>query len=559
MVYIKFAFVKLIIKSILPACLIILSSVEGGLAKQKYAIQIAASKTRQNIQYLAEKYNITDSIFVIESDSWNRYLIGSFDDIVSASEYANELSQKTKLKNVFVQEIDIAEEQINKIQETDSSIHLYNSSNTSIETDSVQDLSNPFVNNNSADSNIKVEFGLNNKSKSNNLLYSLFNKSKVTSAKNSLINYGNDHLPQEIRGFYISIIEKSFQFPIIFVFCVFILLFILNIISVFLILNYTIRKKNHRERYVNLYTKIYEETLLSYIFGELNWARTIVKLKRKDRKVNREILISILLNFQENLRGVVDKFIPEIYIKLNLQKDSFKAANSNFNYRKVQGIRELTYLYSDGALGTISNLINDSNDIVRAEAQTAFIRLNPDEPFQFFQKLTRPFTRWTQLSAFNLMRIHQLPVPAFADFLDSKHTNIQNFCLRMIIYFQQLENVAEVMKMLESKNDQTRFLAYMAINDLRLQEGKDILINKFANETDKNKLEIIKAFRNIGNLEDFDFLVSVIKTEAVSLKVEACRSMYFMNNEVREKLMQIKHEEIPEIELYIAHVTDSRN
>jgi hypothetical protein len=129
----------------------------------------------------------------------------------------------------------------------------------------------------------------------------------------------------------------------------------------------------------------------------------------------------------------------------------------------------------------------------------------------------------------------------------------------MIIYFQQLENVGKILKMLENKDEQIRFLSYKAINDLRLFEGKELIKNKFPKETNKNKLEIIEALRNTGDLEDFDFLTRIIESEKVSFKIEACRSMYFMNNEGRERLLKLKNESIPEIELYLAHVTDQRN
>ena len=558
MVYVKFAFVKLMNNSIFLICLILLSSVESGLANQKYGIQIAASKTQQNIQHLAKKYDITDSIYILSSDRWNRYLIGSFDDFKAAEDYKNELVQKTKLKNAFIQVVDFEADLFYETVRIDSSHQSNDTENKSYKADSIQEISKTIAVKSQADSIVK-EVKSDNFGIGNYILHSLINENKISAFRNSLIDYGNDHLPMELRSFYIQVIEKSFRYPIVFLFIAFIIFFILNVISVILILNYTIRIKNHRKRYISIYAKIYEQTLLSYLFGEINWERAIIKLKRKDRKVNRKILISILLNFQENLRGEVDKFIPEIYNKLNLKKDSLKLTNSYFNYKKVQGIRELTYLYPTGAAGIVSELINDSNDNVRAEAQTAFIRLNPDDPFKFFQNLTKPFTRWTQLSAFNLIRIYQLPIPSFADFLDSKHADIQCFSLRMIIYFQQLENVGKILKMLENKDEQIRFLSYKAINDLRLFEGKELIKNKFPKETNKNKLEIIEALRNTGDLEDFDFLTRIIESEKVSFKIEACRSMYFMNNEGRERLLKLKNESIPEIELYIAHVTDQRN
>lgn len=196
--------------------------------------------------------------------------------------------------------------------------------------------------------------------------------------------------------------------------------------------------------------------------------------------------------------------------------------------------------------------------MVRAEAQIAYIRLNESHPFQFLRSLTKPLTRWTQLSAFYMLRLYQLPVPSFADYLYSKHPTVRNFCLQMITYFQQLENVSEIFSMMNSEEERTRFLSYKAINDLRIYEGRIPIRKNFRNETYKNKLEILKALRNIGTEDDFQFLEIIIKSDSVSLKTEACRSMYFMNSEGRERLINLS-EFHPEIEQFIAHITDPRN
>jgi hypothetical protein len=298
---------------------------------------------------------------------------------------------------------------------------------------------------------------------------------------------------------------------------------------------------------------------MSYLFGEIDWQTACVKLKRIEKKENRKLLVSILLNFKENFKGDMEKFIPEIFINLGLQNDSLKAANSSHTYRKVQGIIELTHLYPQGAKEIIQNLINHKNDYVRSEAQIAFISLNQDEPFKFFETLSRPFTRWTQLSAFNLVRMYQLNVPSFAQYLDNKNLSVRNFSLQMIVYFQQLENIPGIIRMLNSEIEQTRFLSYRAINNLRIYEGRELIKNKYWGETGKNKLEIVKAFRNIGMEEDFGFLEKIVLSETVSLKVEACRSLYFMSNEGRQELIKMRNAGGTEIGLLLEQVTDPRN
>lgn len=113
--------------------------------------------------------------------------------------------------------------------------------------------------------------------------------------------------------------------------------------------------------------------------------------------------------------------------------------------------------------------------------------------------------------------------------------------------------------MVESEIEMTRFLSYVAINNLRIYEGKELIKNKYWKETGKNKLEIIKAFRNIGIEDDFEFLEEVILSEPVALKTEACRSLFFMNQNGKEKLDNMKNNSGLDIEQLIAHVTDQRN
>ncbi len=553
---IKFTFVKLIINTFTLACLLCILSTNYLNAEERYTVQIAASKTPLNIPELAEKNQITDSIIIVRSESWYRYVIGNFKTRKLASVYANELIVKTRLTNVFVQVLTEYGDTINEI--ADSKEIPENAEQTLIVPDSLTSHPTEVVHVESENNKLKTT-SAEKKKTGYNVLNLFFTKTEITELQNYLIEYGKKHLPRNIQSWYGSVIEKSFQNSYILIFLLFILFFIINTLVVLSILNYTVKYKRHKERYFNIFSNMYEKILLSYIFGEIDWDAVKVKLKRKEKRKNRKILISILLNFKGNFKGDLEHHVFEIYTKLGLQHDSLKSARSYLNHKKVEGIMELTHLYPEGAKEIVKELINDPNNYIRSEAQTAYVRLNPDNPFDFFYTLKRPFTRWTQLSAFNLIRLYQLPIPVFAKFLDFDHSNIRNFSLRMIIYFQQLENVAEIIKFIDSKMEQTRYLVFRAINNLRLYEYCDVIKSKFWNETDKNKIEIIKALRNIGTANDYDFLEQVMKKESVSLKTEACRTMYYMNQESRAKLIQIDRVFVPEIELLIAHVTDKRN
>lgn len=393
----------------------------------------------------------------------------------------------------------------------------------------------------------------------NSILKLFFKEEKIEQMRSDLIKYGNDHLPLNIRSTYHALVEISFEHSLVFIFTGLILFFVINLLFVYLFLNFTIQRKNQKSKFERVFSKLYEEVLLSYLFHQITWETALVKLKGKDRKNNRKVLITILLNFKMNFKGETEQFVQDIYLRLNLQQDSLKLANSLNSFKKVQGLMELTHLYPEGARDLVQKLINDHSNVVRAEAQTAFIRLNQETPFDFFHSLQKPFSKWTQLSAFNLIRLHQLPVPSFAQFLEFKNSFIQEFSLKMITYFQQLENVPGILRMLDNKKDSTRFLAYKAINDLRLYDSRELMKKKYSGETERNRLEIIKAFRNIGNADDFHFLFEVIKQDTISIKTEACRSMYYMSAESRDELLKNGERLDPKIELLVAHVTDYRN
>lgn len=384
-------------------------------------------------------------------------------------------------------------------------------------------------------------------------------QNSLVSLNAKLIRYGEQHFPVPFRNFYISVIQMASRYPISIFFILLIFIFILNVLFVLLILYLTNQYKNHKERYISLYSGMYENTLQLYLFGETDWNKTRIKLKRIDKPLNRRILINLLFNYQENLRGEMDQKITDIFSKLGLHRDAIKLARSPIYYKKIRGMIELTNLYPEGAKPIVDKTINDSNDLVRSEAQTAYVRLHPDAPFEFLRTLTRPFTKWAQLSAFYLFRLHQLPVPQFADYLKSDHKNVRNFSLRMIIYFQQLENAEAIFNMVSSKTEMTRNLSFRAINDLRLFEGKNLIKEKYPEEPQRNRLEIIKALRNIGNSEDFDFLESILASGTISEKTEACRTMYFMSSESRDRLLQFNRSKNQEFDLYIAHVTEPRN
>ena len=366
-------------------------------------------------------------------------------------------------------------------------------------------------------------------------------------------------LPSALVPFYIRMVDNAIRFPVVLFFLLLVILFALNAVMVMVALEMSNNMKNKIERFEELYREMYERALTGYIFQEYDIETAIQRIKNIHRPRNRKILVSVLFNFQKNISGELDQKLLDVFSRLGLHEDAMKKTQSTSFYLQIKGLSELTNLYPAGAFSIVKGLINDKNNELRAEAQTSYVRLNHDEPFLFLKSLTRPFTQWTQLTSFYIFRLHKLPAPSFVEYLKSDLYNVQNFSLRMIIYFQQKENAQEILKLLNASRERTRFLAIKACHELGIQEAKPLLKQAYETETYKNKLEIVKALLHLGEVKDFDFLEKIIRQKDVSLKIEACRSMYFMNSAGMENLLRLELEKELEIRPYIGHIYDPRN
>lgn len=512
-------------------------------AGQNYTVQIAATKSPVDLSVFAQRKQINHEIFEYKDSLWYRYFVGNFQSFRSADSLSVQLLQTSLLKNVFITELPESFAGMGKLQgltdtktvTADSIIQQKDSSEEKVVAE-------------------KILLDTKQKNSKNGET-----PAKIPGIHNRLINYVNKEILADIISFIEGNGEEIEGVSLGFIFILFVLIFVVNIFIVLFIFVFSNSIQNKNIRNKELSRGQYESALLSYVLGELNWDDTKKKLKNLDNQQNRELLSSILINFHENLKGSANDIIPEIFVKLGLHHDALKQTKSKYFFMKVKGIRKLTLLYPEGATEIIPELINHSDDVIRAEAQTAYIRLNPENPFDFLRFLKKPFTRWSQISTFYVFKLHQLPVPSFVKYLESTHQNVRNFALRMIIYFQQLENTQDILAMLDSESEQTRTLAIKAVNDLRISEGRKQLRTLYDVEKEKNKIEIIKAYRNIGDSDDFEFLESIIKAENITLRIEACRSLYYMSMQGKEKLLHINNEMKNGLDIYIAHINDPRN
>ena len=376
--------------------------------------------------------------------------------------------------------------------------------------------------------------------------------------KSDLIGWSR-HLPSPLSQFYISVIEKSFRFPIVFIFLALILAFAGNVLFVIAVLFITNRIMNFRVRQKRIIRALIEKILTDLMLQVTEIPETIRLLSKSRLKKHQNLLIDVMMDFQKSFRGDSDRQIMELYQRMNLSKNSYDKTYAFSFYEQVKGLRELTNMKHHQAIEMIVAKLNDPIDIVRTEAQICYPYVNPETPFDFLGILEKPFSKWAQLNIYYLIKIHELPVPSFDKWINSSNTNVVNFCILMIDLFQQQENSQHIIGLLNATDETTRNMAIRACGNLHLFESKEVVKNNFHFETVRNQIEITKIFNFIGDETDISFIEQIIQRETIALRLESVRTLYNLGADGRAHLAALNESMNDVLSPYISHIQDNRN
>ncbi len=372
-----------------------------------------------------------------------------------------------------------------------------------------------------------------------------------------LIDKGKNVFSEPFVSYYILAIEKAFRFPFIFFFVAIIFVMISNVFIVILILFVTNLTMNIRSKNKKKQRAIFEHILTDLLVEAIDQKEAILQLSKFKRK--KDLLIEVLIEFQKNFRGDSDRQIIEIYQAMNLGKSSYDKTFAISFFEQVKGLRELTNMLPNQATEMIAARLNDTNDFVRSEAQICYPQVNKDFPFDFLSILDKPFSKWAQLNIYYYIKIHELPVPSFDKWITSSQPHVVSFCIQMISLFQQHENSAAIISLLQNPYEIIRFDAIRTCGELHIIDSKQLLKEIYKTETQKNKLEITRSFLQIGEESDIPFLEEIVRNEELSLRMEACRTIYNLSENSRNYLESLNQSMNFVLTSIIAHIKDPRN
>jgi hypothetical protein len=335
-----------------------------------------------------------------------------------------------------------------------------------------------------------------------------------------------------------------------------ILISICSMITLLIVILMNRRRMEKEEKLRQYLMERYQSLIVDYLYGS---ATTQEFRAIASNNYNRQVLIEQMIDVSVNLKGEESTKLFGLYKQLGLDKDSLARARDYRWHKKIKGFRELAFMNIRDANDVIYKALDSSNEILRMEAQIALVRLSDKDHFEFLTKLKRPFSLWEQITLHDLIIQHDIPVPAFKQWVTSSNDTVAVFALRMVREFRQRDAEEEIHKALLHNSPAIRLVAVQVAGDLGMKSTLEILKHMYKNQDYKTCLEIVKSMGKMPDPSMLGFLKLVLdKEDDVQLQIEATKSIEKMGEEGVKALVKIMKSEYKNYNIIVRHVLDRR-
>jgi hypothetical protein len=380
-----------------------------------------------------------------------------------------------------------------------------------------------------------------------NSLYIKYRISQIDNTKgklNSLILYFNFDKP--------GLLIRSLTYLVVY--------FIISMIIILLFILMNRRRMENIEKKEQYLKERYQELLVDYLFS--SESSPVILKQFNDllaSSFNQKILINQMIDLSINLTGDAKEKLRNLYLVLYLDKVSINKVYSPHWHIKIKGFHELSFMDITDANEEIIRCLQSKNEIVRMEAQLAMVRLNHEDPFGFLDHLEKPFTLWEQLTIYETIIFHNIPVPSFDRWLFSKNKSVIIFAIRMIDLFKQKEAYSNLFWMLVNDDPEIRYNTIYVIGNLKNKEALPHLKRLYKTENYQNCRAIIQAMGKMPDISMLNFLKLVLdKEDDVQLQIDAAIAIHNMGEEGEKALEKLLDSDYKNYQIIVKHVLDKR-
>jgi len=311
-----------------------------------------------------------------------------------------------------------------------------------------------------------------------------------------------------------------------------------------------IRKTKCLDRYRDFITgwlyDVHPSTIPESLIGELkDW-------------VNRDVFTFELLSLHSNLTGDSADKLVELFHLAGLKEFSIRKACHSLWYVKAKGFRELAQMKIEEESGLISKYLNSRIDILRIEAQMAWIQLNPNDPLSFFDNPDVHLSEWGLLNSLvSLKKIDA--VPDFGRWLSSSNRSVALFAIMMSGVFKQFDSVDRVTNRLDDVDPDIRHEAILALGKMAIPAPADHLRQLYPEESLKNKTEIIRSLTMMSDSSNIPFFEEIMRIETdFSLRILSAKGLVSLDGNSNDRINSIFVDADPVLQAIINHAKDER-
>lgn len=274
--------------------------------------------------------------------------------------------------------------------------------------------------------------------------------------------------------------------------------------------------------------------------------------------VNRDVFTSELLSLHINLTGESADKLVELFHLAGLKKYSIQKANHLFWNIKAKGFRELAQMKIKEESKLISKYLNSGNDILRIEAQMAWIQLNPNDPLSFCDNPEVHLTEWGLLNSLDALKKMDA-IPDFGRWLSSLNKSVALFAIKMSGVFKQYDNIELIVRRLGDTDVDIRREAICALGKMAIPSADFWLRQQFLIEESGNKTEILKSLTTMLDLSNIPFFEEVLLKETeISIRILSAKGLASFGGVGEDRIDTLFRLDDPVLKAIIIHAKDDR-
>ncbi|MGY5354123.1 HEAT repeat domain-containing protein [Wenyingzhuangia sp. IMCC45467] len=330
--------------------------------------------------------------------------------------------------------------------------------------------------------------------------------------------------------------------------------FVLLIYMLIILLIKNIKRKKYK-RWTHLCNNIINNTVYSDDQNLKHHQKSIENLMLI--KTFRKIITQQILSASKNFSGQSRESLLKLYTQLHLDKYVVENINSKNWHIKAKAIQEIGIMKLEKLHEKVSANTNHKNDLVRAEAQIAIIKLIGFDGLKFLNTVTQPISEWYQMI---LQReLAQFDYDSFNGvdiWLKSKNNTVVVFALKLVDEYHLFELYDDVSLCIEHDSEIVRKQAIKTITKIFNSSTSALLISVFEKEVYENKIEIANALQSIGTDDDIPFLRTQLNIENTALKIILTRTIAKINPSIFNEISSGLQPESTNMNLIVAQIKE---